>query len=351
MARYLKRRRLGRTKVELTELGLGTAPFGEPFVRLEDDGVAAAIERAWTSGIRYFDTSPFYGHGKSELRVGRGLGGRDRDAFVLSTKVGRLLRRPADPTMLEPGFFLGGLPFEVRFDYSYDGIMRSVEDSYQRLGMNRIDLLLIHDLDTWFHPTNGRLEAYRAQLLTSGAHALNELRSSGVISAVGAGINECGMIPWFVENMDLDFFLVALRYSLLEQETLDVELPLCAERGIGIVIGGVFNSGILATGAREGAMYNYEPAGREILEHVSKLEAVCRSHGVNLHAAALQFPLAHPLVASVIPGAHSAAHIEQIVAGIDQPIPETFWLELKERGLIRPDAPVPDQHSQDQDGP
>ena len=272
MPRHLKRRRLGKTKVELTQLGLGTAPFGEPFVRLEDANVTEAMERAWASGIRYFDTSPFYGHGKSELRVGRGLGDRNRDAYVLSTKVGRLLRRPADPVVLEPGFFRGGLPFEIRFDYSYDGIMRSVEDSYQRLGINRIDLLLIHDLDTWFHPSTGSLSAYRAQLLTSGVHALNELKSSGVISAVGAGINECGMIPWFVENMDLDFFLVALRYSLLEQEMLDAELPLCTERGIGIVIGGVFNSGILATGASVGAMYNYEPAGPEILAHVTKLE-------------------------------------------------------------------------------
>ena len=336
--------------MQLTELGLGTAPFGEPFVRLEDADVYAAMERAWASGIRYFDTSPFYGHGKSELRVGRGLGDRDRGAYVLSTKVGRLLRRPADPAVHVPGFFCGGLPFEIRFDYSYDGIMRSVEDSYQRLGMNRIDLLLIHDLDTWFHPAADRLGAYRAQLLTSGVHALSELKASGVISAVGAGINECGMIPWFVANMDLDFFLVALRYSLLEQDTLDVELPLCADRGIGIVIGGVFNSGILATGAREGAMHNYEPAGPEILAHVSKIEEVCGSHGIDLPAAALQFPLAHPLVASVIPGAQSAAHVEQIAAGIDQRIPATFWLELKERGLIRPDAPVPGRHSRNLDG-
>ena len=211
MARHLKRRRLGKTGVELTQLGLGTAPFGEPFVRLDDADVAAAMEGAWAGGIRYFDTSPFYGHGKSELRVGRALGGRDRDDYVLSTKVGRLLRRLGDPAALKPSFFVGALPFEIRFDYSYDGIMRSVEDSYQRLGVSRIDLLLIHDLDTWFHPTPDRLAAYRAQLLASGCLALEELKSSGVIAAVGAGINECGMVPWFVENMDLDFFLVALR--------------------------------------------------------------------------------------------------------------------------------------------
>ena len=350
MARHLKRRRLGKTGVELTQLGLGTAPFGELFVRLDEAGVSATIERAWAGGIRYFDTSPFYGHGKSELRVGRALGERDRDTYVLSTKVGRLLRRPYGPAAPKPGFFLGGLPFEIQFDYSYDGIMRSVEDSYQRLGVSRIDLLLIHDLDTWFHPTQDRLAAYRAQLLTSGCYALEELKSSDVISAVGAGINECGMIPWFIENMDLDFFLVALRYSLLEQDTLDVELPLCAERGIGIVIGGVFNSGILATGAREGAMHNYEPAGPEILAHVAKLEDVCRRHGVELPAAALQFPLAHPLVASVIPGALSATQVEQNIAAINQPITAAFWADLKERDLIRADAPVPDQSLKEQGG-
>lgn len=351
MARNLKRRRLGKTGVELTQLGLGTAPFGELFVRLDDVEVTAAMEQAWAGGIRYFDTSPFYGHGKSELRVGRALGVRDRDTFVLSTKVGRLLRSPGGPAAPKPGFFLGSLPFETRFDYSYDGIMRSVEDSYQRLGMNRIDLLLIHDLDTWFHPTPDRLAAYRAQLLTSGGYALEELKSNGVIAAVGAGINECGMMPWFIENMDLDFFLVALRYSLLEQDTLDVELPLCAEREIGIVIGGVFNSGILATGARKGATHNYEPAGPGVLAHVAKLEDVCRSHGVELAAAALQFPLAHPLVASVIPGALSAAHVEQNIAAMNQPIPAAFWAELKDRRLIREDSPVPDQSAEEQDGP
>ena len=342
MQRHLTRKKLGRTEIELTQLGLGTAPFGEPFVQLEDAEATAAMERAWTCGIRYFDTSPFYGHGKSELRVGRTLGSHDRDSFVLSSKVGRLLRRPSDPANLPPGFFVGGLPFEIRFDYSYDGIMRSVEDSYQRLGMNQIDMLLIHDLDTWFHPSTDRLAAFRTQFLTSGRYALEELKSSGVIGAVGAGINERGMIPWFIENSDLDFFLVALRYTLLEQDMLDDELPLCTGSGIGIVIGGAFNSGILATGARERAMHNYEPAGPGVLSHVAKLEDVCRIHGVDLPAAALQFPLAHPLVASVIPGALSAAHVEQNVAALNQPIPAAFWADLKDRGLIRADAPVSD---------
>jgi D-threo-aldose 1-dehydrogenase len=334
-------RRLGRTSVEVTTLGLGTAPLGELFEPVSEAQSLATIDAAWRAGIRYFDTSPFYGHGKSELRVGRGLEGHERGAFVTSTKVGRLMRRPADPNSFRPEFWHGALPLRAHFDYSYDGIMRSVEDSYLRLGMNRIDLLVIHDLDTWFHPHPERLTAFRGQLISSGWRALEDLRAGGVIGGIGAGINERGMMGWFLDHMPIDFFLLALRYTLIEQDVLEDELPRCSEAGVGLIIGGVFNSGILAQGARPGVKYNYVDALPEILDRVARMERVCAAHGVKLPAAALQFPLAHPLVASVIPGAQSPEHVEMNLRAFAEPIPDSFWSDLKNEGLLRSDAPVP----------
>jgi D-threo-aldose 1-dehydrogenase len=335
----LKRRKLGRANVSVTELGLGTAPLGELFDRVDDQEAAALIAAAWDGGVRYFDTSPWYGRGLAEHSLGRALYRKPRDEYVISTKIGRVLRRPLGPDAIKDQW-LGGLEFQTVFDYGYDGVMRSYEDSLQRLGINRVDVLLIHDLDPWDH-NPATLNAYFTQLKASGWKALAELREAGVIGGIGAGFNSMGSIPRFLDLFDMDFFLLAMRYTLLEQDVLESEFPLCAERGVGIVIGGGYNSGILATGAIPGAMYNYEPAGPAILKRVGGIERVCARHGVPLAAAALQFPLGHPIVASIIPGAISRVQAERNAAAFRHPIPADFWAELKHEKLIRADAPVP----------
>ncbi len=291
--------------------------------------------------MRYFDTAPWYGRGQSEHRIGRGLYRRPRAEFVLSSKVGRVLRAARDEAAFERGMWAGGLPFPERFDYSYDGIMRAYEDSQQRLGLPRIDLLVIHDLDLQYHATPARVAARLTQLATGGWRALDELKAAGMIRGIGAGINERGMIPRFLDLVDLDFFLVAMPYTLLDQAVLDDEFPLCAARGIGFVIGAVFASGILATGAVPDARYAYAPASPEMLARVARIEAECARHGVSLPAAALQFPFGHPAVASVIPGALDAAQVTRNLAAFRETIPDAFWDELKRHGLLRGDAPVP----------
>ena len=339
--RAIGARPLGRTGVSLTEIGLGTAGLGDLFDKVDDEEAAEMIAAALDGGIRYFDTSPWYGRGQSEHRLGRALYRKPREDYVLSTKIGRLLKRPLKPGPFERGQWIGGLDFETVFDYGYDGVMRSFEDSLQRLGINRVDLLLIHDLDVWSHRNQEAVDAYFSQLIVSGWRALVELRNQGVIKGIGAGLNTMGAIPRFLDAFDIDFFLLAMRYTLLETDVLDGEFPRCAERGVGVVIGGGFNSGILATGAIPGAMYNYRPAGPEILERVAKMEAVCKSHGVPLAAAALQFPLGHPIVASIIPGAIKVGQVERNLAAFTQPIPPDLWGELKHEKLLRADAPTP----------
>ena len=337
-------RPLAHTGLELTALGLGSAPLGELFERVTDAESSAVVDAAWDAGVRYVDTSPFYGHGKSEIRVGRALGDRPRSDVVVSTKVGRLLRRPADPaTYTTQSGWLGALPLDIRFDYSYDGIMRSVEDSYLRLGMNRIDVLFIHDLDEAFHPDPEVLAEHRRDLLHTGWRALEMLKAQGVIGGYGAGLNDRASFRWFLDHMEVDVFLLALRYTLLDQGVLDDELPRCQDAGTGLVIGGVFNSGILAAGPRPGAMYDYKPAPPEVLERAGRIERVCAEFGVPLAAAALQFPLGHPLVASVIPGAVSASQVERNVAAFRHRIPPDLWTALRDAGLLHPDAPVPDE--------
>lgn len=337
----MKTRKLGRTDVSVSELGFGGAPLGELFERVSEAEAQETLQAAWDAGVRYFDTSPFYGYGKSEQRIGRFLRQQRRQEFVLSTKVGRVLRATRDLDSFDPKMWVGGLPFDWAFDYSYDGIMRSYEDSLQRLGLNSIDLLLIHDLDYFFHPNEERVTASMAQIYTSGWRALDELRSSGQIKAVGAGLNMLGMVPRFLEMVDLDFFIIAMPYTLLDQDALDVEFAQCAERNVNIVIGSVFASGILATGATENALYAYEPAPAEVLEKTRRMEAVCQRHHVPLPAAALQFPLAHPIVSAVIPGAHKPAHIHSNIKCFHYPIPNDLWAELKTEGLLREDAPTP----------
>jgi D-threo-aldose 1-dehydrogenase len=337
----LATRRLGRADIAVTELGLGTAPLGENWDIIAEDEASALLDAAWDGGVRYFDTSPWYGKGQAEHRVGRALYRRPRGDFVVSSKVGRLLRRPLKSGPFAHDDWLGGLEFDAVFDYGYDGVMRSFEDSLQRLGMNRIDVLLIHDLDAWHFKSEAKVGAYFNQLFTSGWRALEELRDQGVIKGIGAGFNTLGTIPRYLEMFDIDFFLLAMRYTLLEQDALDREFALCAERGVGVVIGGPYNSGILATGPVAGAMHNYAPAAPAVLEKVARIEAICRRHATPLAAAALQFPLGHPVVASVIPGAISQRQVARNLAAFGHSIPADLWAELKHEKLLREDAPVP----------
>ncbi len=336
-----QRRKLGRSEVMLPQFGFGGAPLGDLFTKVTEADSEATLSAAWEAGVRYYDTAPWYGRGQSEHRIGRFLYRQPRNELLVSTKVGRVLRAPIDLTTFDRGMWAGGLDFEVKWDYSYDGIMRAYEDSLQRLGMNRIDILIIHDLDWWHHKTDAKVDAYLGQLGASGFRALEELKQAGLIGAIGAGVNELGTIPRFLDMVDVDFFMLALRYTLGEQETLDKEIPLCEERGIGFVIAGVFSSGLYATGPVAGAKYNYADATPEQLDRASKIAAVCRRHGVPLASAALQFPLHHSLVASVIPGAFKPDHVKANLDLFRHDIPDVLWAELKHEGLLRKDAPTP----------
>ena len=337
----IPKRTLGRTSTEISELGFGGAPLGDLFEEVSDECAQSTLQAAWDAGIRYFDTSPYYGYGKSEHRLGYFLRGQKRQEFALSTKVGRVFKAARDLKSFDKGGWVGGLPFTFHFDYSYDGIMRSWEDSLQRTGLNAVELLLIHDLDSFFHDSEQRFSAYVNQLITSGWRALYELRSQGLIKGIGAGLNRMGALPRLLDAVDLDFCIIAMPYTLLDQQVLDEEFPLCQEHGVNIVIGSVFASGILVNGPVEGARYAYEPASEEILEKTRRIKAVCQRHGAPLPAAAMQFPLAHPLVTSIIPGAMAPEHIATNAGWFQHPIPAALWEELKHEGLLRPDAPTP----------
>lgn len=330
-----EQRQLGRTKLRVTTLGLGTATMGGsriPITRAEGEAIVSA---AWQAGVRYFDTAPFYGVGAAEHRVGDALRDQDRDAWVLSTKVGRLLR-PKTDTAPSPDGRLSPMPFKVVYDYTRDGIMRSIEDSYQRLGLARIDILYVHDIGAYQH--GPELNAhYLKQLRDSGYKALEELRRTGVVSAIGIGVNEKEVLIEALGFGDWDAFLLAGRYTLLEQGPLDDLIPMCMERGTSLVIGGPLNSGILA--GRD--TWNYEKAPPDIVARVRKLAAVCKSHGVPLPAAALQFPLAHPVVAAVIPGPRDAAEFNENLPLLTWKIPSALWSDLRNEGLLHANAPVP----------
>lgn len=330
---------LGRSALHLPRLGLGTAGLGELFTPVDEAEAEAILETSWAGGIRYFDTAPWYGRGKAEHRVGRFLWEAPREALVLSTKVGRVLTRRSDRSRPVADQWIGGLPFEARFDYTYEGILRSFEDSLQRLGLDSVDMLVIHDLDLWHHGDEAGVAARMADLEQSGWRALEALRRSGAVRAIGAGINQCGFTARFLDAMPLDFFLVALRYTLLEhREFLQDEMPRLIRDGVGVVVGGVFSSGLGATGPVAGARFNYAPADAAILAHAGRIAAIAAAHGVPLAAAALQFPLRHRAVASVIPGAVRAAEVAEILAFFERPIPADFWAELAAAGLLAPGA-------------
>jgi D-threo-aldose 1-dehydrogenase len=335
------RRSLGSTGVEVTQLGFGGASIGELFVRVPELDAFRAIRAAWDAGVRYFDTAPWYGRGLSELRTGAGLRGEPRGSFVLSSKIGRWLRAPRNPATFTGAPWLGGSPNEVVFDYSYDGIMRGFEQSQQRLGVTTLDIAWVHDLDHLYHGTGDRLDFHFGQLAASGWRAVDELKAAGLVRAVGAGINDRGSIPRFLDLVPVDAFLVAMPYTLLDQQVLDDEFPAAAAKGLGFVIGSPYASGILAKGDVPGAKYAYADASDEIRARVRGITAVCERHGVPLAAAALQFPLGHRAVASVIPGASHPSQVERTVGLFSQPIPADLWAELKHEGLLRADAPVP----------
>jgi D-threo-aldose 1-dehydrogenase len=327
--------------LSFTVLGFGTAPIGNMRRVLSDAEAEATIRRVWELGGRYFDTAPLYGHGLAEQRTGAVLRGEPRDSYLLSSKVGRLLE-PCAPGEEDSGIYHGVPALKVRFDYSHDGVMRSHEESLKRLGLDRIDILYVHDIDVMTHGSREAAEARTRELIDQGGwRALDELRSRGDVAAIGAGVNEWEPCARLLELADPDIFLLAGRYTLLEQEALAVLLPACSARGVGVVIGGPFNSGVLATGARPGAMYNYLPAPQAILERTAAIEAICERHNVRLAQAALQFPFGHPAVVSVIPGGQSRAEVEQNGALLDAPIPHRLWRDLKRAGLMSLDAPEP----------
>lgn len=338
-------RQVGKTSAHVTQFGLGTAPLGDLFEPINEETAQRTLHAAWDAGVRYYDTSPFYGFGKSEHRVGHFLRQQPRDQFVISTKVGRLFHPARNPATFDKLGWIAPLPFEFTVDFTYDGIMRSFEDSLQRLSLPSIDLLVIHDLDLYFHQTEARVNAYLNQLFTSGWRALDELRRQGVIKGVGAGINELGMIPRFLDLVDVDFFLVAYGYNLLTQVMLAEEFALCAERDITVIIGAVFASGILATGAVPGARYFYAPASEEIMDKTERIEMICKQYETPLPAAALQFLLAHPIVSAIIPGAIAPEHVQSNVALVDQSIPPALWAALKQEGLLVDNAPTPNDRS------
>jgi len=328
-------RQVGRTRLKVTTLGLGTATMGGsriPVSRAEGEAMVAA---AWDAGVRYVDTAPFYGVGAAEHRVGDALRDRDRDAWVLSTKCGRLLRPNTGSAALPDGR-LSPMPFEVVYDYSYDGIMRSVEDSYQRLGLARIDILYVHDIGAYQHGEELNRQ-YLKVLRESGYKALEELRRTGVVSAIGIGVNEKDALIEALGFGDWDAFLLAGRYTLLEQGPLDDLLPLCQARGTSIVVGGPLNSGILA--GRD--TWNYAVAPPDIVARVQRIAAVCDAHNVPLPAAALQFPLAHKAVCAVIPGPRTAAEFNENLPLFTMTIPPALWSDLRQQGLLHPNAPVP----------
>jgi D-threo-aldose 1-dehydrogenase len=338
----IARRDLGATGLTVTELGFGTAPLGNLFRPLADEAARATLVAAEAAGFSYYDTAPFYGFGLSERRLGDAL--RARSGIVLSTKVGRLLKPvpgPVDETVPRHGYATP-MPFEPVYDYSYDAVMKSYEASLQRLGLGRIDILYIHDIGRLTH---GDQNVARMSELTKGGglKALEELRSAKAISGFGMGVNE---IPACLEVMGharLDVILLAGRYTLLEQNALDELFPRCQAMGTAIVVGGPYNSGILAVGTKSGAplFYNYESAPADVIEKVRRIEAVCERHSVPLAAAALQFPLAHKLVASVIPGLDSPARVEQTLALYGHKIPAALWQGLRQENLLRSDAPAP----------
>jgi len=331
---------VGRTGLTVTRLGFGGASIGGLFTAVTDDEAVDTLRHAWALGIRYFDTAPLYGYGASERRFGAALADRTHDDYVLSTKVGRLVREMA---AIPPGadidrqalggrddaYYVVADPVRIVFDYSGDGVRRSIEESLERLRLDRIDIALIHDPDDHWR-----------EAIEGAWPALERLRSEGVIRAVGAGMNQSAMLTRFVRETSMDVVLVAGRYTLLDQEALADLLPACQERGTAVFVGGVMNSGVLAD-PKPGATFNYAPAPAAVIDRARRIGEACARHDVPLRAAAMQFPMAHPAVASLVAGVRTAAHLDEYPALLAEQIPADLWFDLRSEGLIDPDAPVP----------
>jgi len=328
-----EKRPLGRTSVEVTVLGLGCATLGGHRVPVTRDEAEAIVHAAWARGVRYIDCAPFYGYGQAERCVGDALRDMSRDGWVLSTKVGRLLRPRTQAPATEP--YRHPLPFNTAYDYTYDGVMRAFEDSLQRLGLARIDVLYAHDIGAGQHK-EANTEVMRT-FRDGGYRALEKLRREGLVRAIGIGVNEPEVLLEAMNWGDWDAFLLASRYTLLEQGPLDDLLPKCLRSGISIVVGAVHNTGILA--GRDS--WNYSPAPSEIAARVNTIRTVCDSHGVPLIAAALQFPLAHPAVSAVLPGPRNVEEMEENAELLRYPIPSALWADLRNVKLLHPDAPTP----------
>ena len=327
---------LGRP-LAFTRLGFGGAPLGNMHRVLSEIEAGTTVRTAWDAGLRYFDTAPLYGHGLSELRIGMALANAPRPEFIVSTKVGRVLE-PCAPGEEGSGIYQGTPALKVRFDYSRDGVLRSVEASLQRLGLDRVDILYVHDLEPGAHGSAG-YEARWTELTRGGGwRALDDLRRTGTVDALGLGVNQAAPCERMLAELDPDMFLLAGRYTLLEQEPLGGLLPACERRGVGVVIGGPFNSGVLA---RADGTFNYAAAPPEVLAQVERLRAVCIRFGAALPAVALQFVAAHRAVVSVIPGGQTPAEVAANVAMMGEDIPAALWTALRDEGLIDPAAPTP----------
>jgi D-threo-aldose 1-dehydrogenase len=328
-------RRLPRVDLRVPVFGLGCAQLGGLFKAMPAPQAAELVQAAWEEGVRFFDTAPYYGYTLSERRLGAALAQHPRTHYLLSTKVGRVME---PDTGVQPGDdgFADPLPFRPRYDYSHDGVMRSFEDSLQRLGVAQVDILFVHDIG---RVTHGEHHAHHWQQLTRGGgfRALETLRREGRVRAVGLGVNEWQVVHEALQEFDLDLSMLAGRYTLLEQESLSPLLDQSVRRGHAIVVAGPFNSGVLAGGST----FNYARAPEPVLQRVRALEAVCREFDVPLPAAALQFPLAHPAVVTCMAGAHDAAQLRQNIAWLQQPLPDELWLALRERGLVDERAPLP----------
>ncbi|MGJ4891956.1 aldo/keto reductase [Bradyrhizobium sp. HKCCYLRH3099] len=324
----MQRVRLGRSSLDVTRLGLGTAPLGGLFEPVSDGDAEATIAAAWARGVRFYDTAPLYGFGLAEQRLGAFLSKQPRDSYVISTKVGRLLRPDADATEEDPHY--KGVPaLRPRFDYSYDGVMRSVEESLARLGLDRIDILLVHDPDDHYD-----------EAVSGAFRALQRLRDDGSIKAIGAGMNQSEMLMRFAEAVPVDCFLLAGRYTLLDQGALTTLLPLCQRQNVGIMLGGIYNSGILANPYGK-AKFNYEDADAALVARARALDELCKQHGTELKAAAIQFCLAHPAITVAMQGARNAEEAAENIAMAQAPIPAAFWQALRASHLVDARAPLP----------
>lgn len=318
------------TGLRFTELGLGTAPLGGLYRPVPEAEAREVMDAAWEGGVRHYDTAPLYGLGQSETRLNPFLKGKPRDSFVLASKVGRWLKAVPEGQREGVGKWFDVPSRRGVYDYSYDGVMRSFEFSLERLGVDRIDVLHAHDLDAWTHGSQEALDRWLGQFVEGGHRALHDLRSQGVIRAIGLGINEWETAQWLAERAEMDVILLAGRYTLLEQAAARSFLPVCEAKGIGVIVGGPYNSGLLVGQG----FYNYDAAPPEKVARVRRLEEVCRAHGVRLVDAAFRFPLRHPAVVSVIPGSATRAEMEDNLRAARAEVPEALWRDLAAEGLI-----------------